>query len=79
MDVANVRTVICRVASLYLDAEQAAQPEAARRQGDNLIRVRELMEQRVAEGRGWRRIEESKFGGSASQPASILYRRIYDR
>jgi outer membrane protein TolC len=44
--------VIYRVASLYLDAEQAARSlEAARRQRDNLNRVRELMEQRVAEGR----------------------------
>ena len=43
---------IYRVASLYLDAEQAARSlEASRRQADNLIRVRELMEQRVAEGR----------------------------
>ena len=44
--------VIYRVASLYLDAEQAGRSlEAARRQGENLTRVRELMEQRVAEGR----------------------------
>jgi len=44
--------VIYRVASLYLDAEQAARSlDAARRQGENLARVRELMEQRVAEGR----------------------------
>jgi len=43
---------IYRVASIYLDAEQATRSlEAARRQADNLIRVRELMEQRVAEGR----------------------------
>jgi outer membrane protein len=40
------------VASLYLDAEQSARSlDAARRQGDNLVRVRELMEQRVVEGR----------------------------
>jgi len=53
MDVARRQDeVIYRVASLYLDAEQAARSlEAARRQGDNLVRVRELMEQRVAEGR----------------------------
>ncbi|MDP8989385.1 MAG: TolC family protein, partial [Acidobacteriota bacterium] len=44
--------VMYRVASLYLDAEQAARSlEVARRQADNLTRVRELMEQRVAEGR----------------------------
>jgi outer membrane protein len=44
--------VIYRVTSLYLDAEQAARSlEAARRQADNLTRVRELMAQRVAEGR----------------------------
>jgi outer membrane protein len=44
--------VIFRIASLYLDAEQAARSlEAARRQADNLTRVRELMAQRVAEGR----------------------------
>ena len=44
--------VIYRVASLYLDAEQAARSlDAARRQADNLTRVRELMAQRVAEGR----------------------------
>ena len=44
--------VIYRVASLYLDAEQAARSlEAAHRQAENLLRVRELMEQRVAEGR----------------------------
>jgi outer membrane protein TolC len=44
--------VIYRVASLYLDAEQAARSlDAARRQSDNLARVRELMAQRVAEGR----------------------------
>jgi len=53
MDVARRQDeVIYRVASLYLDAEQAARSlEAARRQGDNLVRVRELMEQRVVEGR----------------------------
>jgi outer membrane protein len=44
--------VIYRVASLYLDAEQAARSlDAARRLAENLTRVRELMEQRVAEGR----------------------------
>ena len=44
--------VIYRVASLYLDAEQASRSlEAARRQADNLKRVQELMAQRVAEGR----------------------------
>ncbi len=44
--------VIYRVASLYLDAEQATRSlEAARRQAANLQRMRELMEQRVAEGR----------------------------
>src|SRR5579872_4329770 len=44
--------VIYRVASLYLDAEQAARSlDAARRQAENLARVRELMAQRVAEGR----------------------------
>ena len=44
--------VIYRVASLYLDAEQAARSlDAARRQAENLTRVRELMAQRVAEGR----------------------------
>ena len=44
--------VIYRVASLYLDAEQAARSlEAARRQAASLVRVRELMEQRVTEGR----------------------------
>jgi outer membrane protein len=53
MDVAQRQDeVLYRVASLYLDAEQAARSlEAARRQGDSLVRVRELMEQRVAEGR----------------------------
>ena len=44
--------VIYRVASLYLDAEQATRSlEAARRQAASLQRMRELMEQRVAEGR----------------------------
>jgi outer membrane protein len=44
--------VVYRVASLYLDAEQAARSlEAARRQQDSLKRVQELMAQRVAEGR----------------------------
>ena len=44
--------MIYRVTSLYLDAEQTARRRgAARRPADNLIRVRELMEQRVAEGR----------------------------
>src|SRR5258708_25487855 len=43
---------IYRVASLYLDAEQAARSlEAARRQAENLTRVRELMDQRAIEGR----------------------------
>ena len=43
---------VYRVASLYLDAEQAGRSlEAARRQVDNLKRVQELMGQRVAEGR----------------------------
>jgi outer membrane protein TolC len=44
--------VIYRVASLYLDAEQAARSlDAARKQAENLLRVRELMDQRVTEGR----------------------------
>src|SRR5579872_6798563 len=44
--------VVYRVASLYLDAEQAGRSlEAARRQVDSLKRVQELTEQRVAEGR----------------------------
>jgi outer membrane protein len=44
--------VIYRVASLYLDAEQAARSlDAARKEADSLLRVRELMDQRVAEGR----------------------------
>ncbi len=53
VDVASrQQEVIYRVASLYLDAEQAARSlEAERRQSDNLARVRELMQQRVAEGR----------------------------
>lgn len=43
---------VYRVASLYLDAEQAGRSlEAARRQVDSLKRVQELMGQRVAEGR----------------------------
>ncbi|HVP00086.1 MAG TPA: TolC family protein [Bryobacteraceae bacterium] len=41
-----------RVASLFLDAEQAAHSlESARKQGDSLARVKELMDARVAEGR----------------------------
>jgi len=44
--------VVYRVSSLYLDADQAARSlEAAQRQSASLLRVRELMEQRVAEGR----------------------------
>jgi outer membrane protein len=44
--------VVYQVASLYLDAEQAERSlEAASRQRDNLSRVRELMQQRVSEGR----------------------------
>ncbi|MEQ1948628.1 MAG: TolC family protein [Bryobacteraceae bacterium] len=44
--------VVYRVITLWLDAEQAARSlEAAQRQGVNLLKVRELMEQRVAEGR----------------------------
>ena len=44
--------VIYRVASLYLDAEQATRSlEAARNQAASLLRVRELVGQRVAEGR----------------------------
>ena len=44
--------VVYRVASLYLDAEQATRSlDAARRQGASLQRMRELMDQRVAEGR----------------------------
>jgi outer membrane protein TolC len=43
---------VYRVASLYLDAEQAGRSlEATRRQLDSLKRVQELMQQRVAEGR----------------------------
>jgi len=43
---------VYQIASLYLDAEQAGRSlEAAHRQLDSLKRVRELMEQRVAEGR----------------------------
>lgn len=43
---------VYRVASLYLDAEQAGRSlEATRREVDNLKRVQELMGQRVAEGR----------------------------
>jgi len=43
---------VYRVASLYLDAEQAGRSlEAARRQVDSLKRVQELMQQRIAEGR----------------------------
>ena len=43
---------VYRVASLYLDAEQAGRSlEATRRQLDSLKRVEELMQQRVAEGR----------------------------
>lgn len=44
--------VVYRVMTLWLDAEQAARSlEAAQRQSLNLVKVRELMEQRVAEGR----------------------------
>jgi len=44
--------VIYRVASLYLDAEQATRSlEASRNQAASLLRVRELMDQRVGEGR----------------------------
>lgn len=44
--------VIYRVASLYLDAEQAARSlDAARKEAASLQRVRELTDQRVAEGR----------------------------
>jgi outer membrane protein len=43
---------VYRVASVYLDAEQASRSlEAARRQVDSLKRVQQLMAQRVAEGR----------------------------
>lgn len=53
MDIARKQEeVVYRVASLYYDAEQATRSlEAARRQTGNLQRVRELMDQRVAEGR----------------------------
>jgi outer membrane protein TolC len=44
--------VVYRVASLFLDAEQAARSlEAAQRQAENLLRVRDLTAQRVSEGR----------------------------
>jgi outer membrane protein len=44
--------VVYRVASLYLDAEQLTRSlDAARRQNESLLRVKELMDQRVAEGR----------------------------
>jgi outer membrane protein len=44
--------VVYRVATLYLDAEQLTRSlEAARRQSESLLRVRELMDQRVVEGR----------------------------
>ena len=44
--------VVYRVASLFLDAEQAARNVAfARQEADNLARVHELVDQRVAEGR----------------------------
>ena len=44
--------IVYRVITLWLDAEQAARSlEAAQRQSANLVKVRELMEQRVAEGR----------------------------
>ena len=62
---------VYRVASLYLDAEQAARSlEATRRQADNLKRVQELMGQRVAEGRELA-IESKKAnpGRAAGQPA----------
>ena len=43
---------VYRVATLYLDAEQLSRRlEAARRQGESLVRVRDLIGQRVAEGR----------------------------
>jgi outer membrane protein len=53
MDIARKQDeVVYRVATLYLDAEQLARSlEAARRQSDNLVRVRDLTEQRVGEGR----------------------------
>src|SRR5262249_51867937 len=41
-----------RVASLYLDAEQAAlSQQAAQRQAENLARVLEIVQTRVSEGR----------------------------
>ena len=44
--------VVYRVASLFLDAEQAARSHfAAMRQAENLVRVRDLIDARVAEGR----------------------------
>jgi outer membrane protein TolC len=44
--------VVYRVVSLYLDAEQAGRSlDTARKQAENLQRVRELMDQRVGEGR----------------------------
>jgi len=44
--------VIYRVAALYLDAEQATRSlDAARNQAASLLRVRQLMDQRVGEGR----------------------------
>ncbi len=43
---------VYRVASLFLDADQLARSlEATRRQGENLTRVRDLTQQRIAEGR----------------------------
>lgn len=44
--------VIYRVAALFLDAEQASRSlQAVQREAENLARVRELTDQRVAEGR----------------------------
>src|SRR5437879_6147567 len=44
--------VVYRVASLFLQAEQSSLSlSAAQRQAENLVRVRELVEARVAEGR----------------------------
>jgi outer membrane protein len=44
--------VVYRVASLFFDAEQAARSlEAARREADNLTRVRDITNERVGEGR----------------------------
>jgi outer membrane protein TolC len=44
--------VAYRVASLFLDAEQAARSiAAAQREGENLVRVQELINSRVADGR----------------------------